>query len=296
MKVYLFAIFRKLVRTLSGRGLGLTKIPGVDPAYKKLYGLLRPKDIVLVEVQGSKMYVKPDDSGISAAIINQGVWEPQETALFYALIKPRMTVLDVGANMGYYTLIAAKLVGSAGRAYAFEPDPENCQLIVKSVQLNGYNNVSVFNNAVGDRRGRVKLHLESTNWGHSLSPRNINNPAGSIEVELITLDDLYQAGKLGDHIHFIKLDVQGAEELVLKGARMIIQEQRPVAVMELEPARLNNMGSDALNLLHWFEHEGYSIRVIEKDIDVPKSATPEMITFAAEKMGVLNVLLTPRTQ
>ncbi len=293
MREYLFALFRKFARGLAGRGLGLARIPGVDAAWRKIYALLRPDDIVLVDAQGSRMYVKPDDSGISSAIFSLGVWEPQETALFHSLIKPGMTVLDVGANMGYYTLIAAKLVGDKGHSYAFEPDPDNYRLIVKSVQVNGYRNVTVFNKAVADEFGRVKLYLESTNWGHSLSAQNINDPAGAVEVETVTLDGLYALGKLGSKIDFIKLDVQGAEGLVVKGARKVLLEHQPTVVMELEPARLRNMGSDALDLLCWFEAAGYSIRVIERDICLPASATLEDIALAAQTVGVLNVLCTP---
>jgi FkbM family methyltransferase len=291
LKKLIFDVFRTVVRGLSGRGLGIARMPGANAVYEKLYALLRPADIVLVDVQGSKMYVKPDDSFISSSIINLGVWETEETALFYSLIKPGMTILDVGANMGYYTLLAAKLVGTLGHVYAFEPDPGNYQLIVRSARVNGYRNVTVFNKAVADEIGLVKLYLESTNWGHSLSAQNVNQPSGFVEVEQVTLDGLYRAGQLGKKIDFIKIDVQGAEELVVKGARSVIQKNKPTIVMELEPKRLRNMGSDALPLLRGFETWGYTIRAIESDADLPRTASLEDIVFAAEKLGVLNVLL-----
>jgi FkbM family methyltransferase len=293
MKEHLFAIFRKVTRTLGGHGLGLAHIPGANALYQKLYARLRPSDIVLVDAQGSKMYVKPDDSFISSAIINVGTWEAQETALFYSLIKPGMTVLDIGANMGYYSLLAAKLVGDKGHVYAFEPDPFNYQLILKSVAVNNYRNVTAFNQAVADKPGHVKLYLESSNWGHSLSAQNINNPSGAVDVEMITLDSLYADGKLGSKIDFIKIDIQGAEEMAMNGARKLLQDTQPTIAMELEPARLVNMGADSLRLLRLFEHMGYNTRVIETDLNLPANPTLENIVAAAEKTGMVNVLLTP---
>jgi FkbM family methyltransferase len=262
--------------------------------YRKLYLMLRPKDVVLVSVQGNKMYVKPDDSGISLALINVGIWERHATEVFYSLVKPGMTILDIGANMGYYTLIASRLVGETGHVYAFEAAPDNYELIVRNIRINGYRNVTVFNSAVSDAPGRSKLYLESSNWGHSLASKNINDPAGSIDVDQVALDDLFTAGALGRQINLIKMDVQGAEGLVVKGAGKVLRQHRPTIMMELEPLRLRNLGSDSLELLRWFDKEGYGVEVIEKDVALPSSPSLEGITLAAEKVGVLNVLLAPK--
>ena len=297
MKEQLFLVFRKAVRILGGRGLGLARIPGVNAVYRKVYAQLRSSNLVLVEVQGSKMYVKPDDSMVSASLITLGIWEAQETTLFMSLIKPGMTVLDIGANIGYYSMIAAKLVGAQGHVYAFEPDPENYQLIVKSAQVNGYRQVTAFNNAVADDTRQVELFLDSNNSGHSLSAVNVIKAAGSVTVEQVSLDDFYRQGKLGTKIDFIKIDVQGAEQLAMKGARRVIQECKPIIAMELEPVRLRNMGADPLELLRSLERCGYAFRTIESEVELPPNATLEDIVSAAEKYekdGVLNLLLTSK--
>lgn len=117
LKQRLFGILRNVARNLAGRGLGLMRIPAANALYQKLYALLRPTGIVLADVQGFNMYVKLDDSWISSSLISLGTWETEETALFYSLLKPGMTVLDIGANMRYYTLIAAKVVGDTGHVY-----------------------------------------------------------------------------------------------------------------------------------------------------------------------------------
>lgn len=78
----------------------------------------------------------------------------------------------------------------------FEPDPFNYDLVLKSVEANGFRNITVFNQAVADKPGHLKLYLDSTNWGHSLSPQNVNSPSGSVDIETVALDDIYAAGKL----------------------------------------------------------------------------------------------------
>lgn len=98
---------------------------------------------------------------------------------------------------------------------------------------------------------------------------------------------------LGDNVNFIKIDVQGAEEMVMKGATRLLQKARPMVAMELEPARLRNMGAEPMRLLRLFDNWGYSSRSIETDIGLAPDAALEEIASAAEKVGVLNVLFIP---
>src|ERR1700687_1227511 len=117
----LFKLFQLLVRGVAGRGLGLHRIPLVSRAYEALSSKLI-QGVALADVDGQKMYVKADASHIANSLITMGGWEKRETEVFLSLIKPHMTMLDVGAHVGYYTLLAAKRVA---QVYAFEPDPES---------------------------------------------------------------------------------------------------------------------------------------------------------------------------
>ena len=130
-KSLLLSIFRKTKAILAGKGL--RKLPFVMTTYGLLYRYLKPTGILLIEVQNHRMYLDTRDTGVAPHLIMNGVYEEFETQVFRSMVKPGMVVLDVGANIGYYTLIAADLVGEQGRVYAFEPHPSNYDLRVRNI-------------------------------------------------------------------------------------------------------------------------------------------------------------------
>jgi tRNA G37 N-methylase Trm5 len=113
-------------------------------------------------VQGHKMYL---DSKESLDLSIYGVYEEYETDLIKKEIDRGDVVLDLGANIGYYTLLFAKKVGDEGRVYAFEPDPTNFSLLKKNVEINGYRNVVLIQKAVSNKNGKLKLYLNEDNKG-----------------------------------------------------------------------------------------------------------------------------------
>src|SRR5258708_4633510 len=148
------------------------------------------------------------DRYISPALRASGIFEPFETELAKVLIKPGDVVLDLGANIGYYTLLFARLVGPAGRVYAFEPEPANCALLKKNVELNGYENVVLVSKAVSNQTGLGKLFLCDFNQGdHRLYDSKDGRP--HIEIETVELDRFFH--NYGGSFDFIKFDIQGAE-------------------------------------------------------------------------------------
>jgi predicted methyltransferase len=109
----------------------------------------------LVEVNNHKMFLG-DCSLPTLACINSFVhdqYEPETSALMKRIIREGMTVFDLGAHVGYYTLLAAEQVGVTGHVFAFEPDPENYAVLIKNVELNGYKNVTFINMAISDMSG-----------------------------------------------------------------------------------------------------------------------------------------------
>jgi FkbM family methyltransferase len=290
MREVLFGLFRKATRIIGGRGLGLERVPFARRASAFLVKTLGSGRLVLVDVQGIRLYVKVDGSGIANALVTLGVWERIETASFTSLLKPGMTVLDIGANIGYYALIAARLVGPTGRVYAFEPDPRNCDLIKKSSQANGYTNLVCFQAAVSKVTGRAGLYLDSESWAHSMSAGNITHPAGSLEVDTVRLDDLFARGLLGETVDLMKIDVQGAEALVCEGAAGLLRRARPTLLMELEPKSLRNMGADPRRWLNSLHEYGYAIRILDDDTGPCQLMSTDEILSVAEMKGTVNIL------
>jgi FkbM family methyltransferase len=191
------------------------RVPAVRRVYQRFVRFY-PREM-LVEVESTPMYVLPRDSALSRELLMFGVYERGEVRIFHQMVKLGMTVLDLGANIGYFTLLAAKLVGPTGRVFAFEPDPTNFSLLQKNVSMNGYENVTVVDKAVSDQGGRAELFLSSDSWGHSLF--SVHRNAGSVQVQVTSIDEFLSKDVMVD---FVKMDVEGAELRALRGMRRIL--------------------------------------------------------------------------
>lgn len=176
------------------------------------------------EIQGHKMFI---DSTDAHRLSIYGFLEPLETELFKKEIKEGEVVLDIGANIGYYTLIAARIVGKKGKVFAFEPHPENFALLKKNVEINGYDNVVLINKAVSNKNGKVRLYLSERDTGaSSIYPEDSQK---SIEVETIRLDDYFKDFK--GKIDFVKMDIEGSEGEALQGMRGIIDKNKNIKII-----------------------------------------------------------------
>jgi FkbM family methyltransferase len=179
-----------------------------------------------------------------------GIYEPTETKLVQQEIKPGDIIVDIGANIGYYTLIFAKLAGPTGKVYAFEPEPDNFKTLQKNVELNGYNNVVLERKAVSDSAGTVKLYRSEENLGdHRMY--NSSDLGEAVEVECVTLDEYFRDKELIPN--FIKMDIQGAEGHALRGMSDLIDRTENLRMItEFWPYGLTGCGTnpaDYLNLL-----------------------------------------------
>ena len=160
-----------------------------------------------------------------------GTYEPEQTRLFEQLLRPGHTVLDVGANVGYYTLLASVLVGDAGRVHAFEPEPKNAGFLRRHTSINRRDNVRVEQAAVSDREGTARFDFGSgSGTGHLAD-------AGAIKVRTLRLDDYCAQHGLAPNA--IKIDVEGAEMSVLHGARETLVRHRPILFLSTHGAEVH---------------------------------------------------------
>jgi FkbM family methyltransferase len=131
-----------------------------------------------------------------------------------------MTVIDAGANIGYFTLIAARLVGPHGHVYAFEPVPTTAELLRKNIEINGYSDrVTVIQKALTDNASMVRIYLDDLALGISsiMANKQSNN---YVDVESISLDGFFRE-KSWPQIHLVKMDIEGAEKLALNGMKAL---------------------------------------------------------------------------
>ena len=262
MKNLFFAFLRATVKPLIGTKIsryGIFRKP-----YQYIYNLLRPRGTVLRHIQGNQMYINTDDQGIAPSLLLTGVYEPYETQLFAQILKPGMVVFDIGANIGYYTLIAAKIVGASGLVYAFEPDPENYELLVKNIKLNGFTNVVPIPKALSNTSGKQRMYKDGNNWGMvSFSAKNVSTKSRAFDTETATLNEFEQTVSKLD---IIKMDVEGAEGHVITGGQELLSKYAPVIFMEFIPASLKNTGTSPDELIESVANLGYTALLInEKD-------------------------------
>ncbi len=174
------------------------------------------------------------------------------------LIRPGMTVIDIGAHIGYYTRIFSELVGPTGRVLAFEAEPENFNLLRAHVSGAKYRNVEVLPYAVADRAGKLLLHLSPGHTNHSLVD-GYTDSKGANEVETVPLDP-FLAGRGIDRVDFVKIDVEGAEPLVLAGMRETIARSPHLAMLvELNPIALRAGGNEPDALARSLENAGFRL-------------------------------------
>ena len=136
------------------------------------------------------------------------------TRLFEETLKPGDSVLDIGANVGYFTVLGAKLVGPQGKVFAFEPEPSNYDVLLKNLELNGHMNVITLPKAVSNQKGTAELIISDLDSGfHSLAHLNLPE-RGTVTVETITIDDFMEENGW-PQIDLVKMDIEGGEPYAL---------------------------------------------------------------------------------
>jgi FkbM family methyltransferase len=247
--------------------------------------LFNDRNIVIKELDGKlRLFVDTSDVVIGWGII-RGKYEIDELNFVRRTVGPGQTVLDIGANIGLFTITMASLIGPTGKVYAFEPLEDHATLLARSVAENDFaDRVVLERAAVSDKTGSGRLISASktTNAGGAY----LNNgqvPMGheASEVKLITLDT-YPVRR---PVHFIKIDVEGAELLAFRGAKELLKEDRPVILSELHPEQLSKVsGCTASEFVA--ELEGYNYRCHELK-------GSELVPFKEKGSEVKSIVLLP---
>jgi FkbM family methyltransferase len=157
-------------------------------------------------------------------------YEPETVATFEALVQPGMTVADIGANIGHHTLILANLVTSLGSVHSFEPYPDTFHELVDNVRRNGFDRVHCNNVALSSKAGSATLYIGSDEAVNSLE-RTKYYDERKLTVSTDTLDNYVEREQLSS-LDLVKIDVEGAERLVLEGAAVTLKKFKPLLVVE----------------------------------------------------------------
>ncbi len=220
--------------------------PGLQPFF--------PDEYFNFPFIGGNIYLNVKESRMMLARA-LGIYESEKTQTICAMLKPDQSFIDVGCNKGDFSLLAAKIIGKDGSVLAFEPEPDNCQWVEKNISLNGYENIKLFQLALGDKNEDAQLYLGEKSGWHSL----VSNPActqkSTIEVKKRTLDSILEdAGN--PRVDMIKIDVEGAEMEVLQGASTIFGNNPDLIVLlDLHP----HMGVDPVEVCDFLAEKGFEI-------------------------------------
>jgi FkbM family methyltransferase len=183
-----------------------------------------------------------------------GFCEPAARAM-RSLLRPGDVMIDAGANIGLFTVLAAARVGSHGRVIACEPSTATMQLLRDNVARNGFGWVELQEVALAEQPGRLEMQVFEPGSGFSSFAPAETSRASRIEVEVTTLDRV--AGPLLERTRLVKLDVEGAELRALRGAGALLERARPDFIVELEPEHLDRQGSSLADVQELFRDAGY---------------------------------------
>ena len=223
----------------------------------------------MVETPGGRLFVSDADQGsVARALRNKGRYEKDWTAWMRANIGAGMHVVDVGANVGYYSVLLASLVGPTGRVIACEPDPGNAALLRRSVAENQFTHVQVVEAAVTGGEGRATLYQDASWHGvHSLARGNTVNPGdGRVDVATVSLDALMR--DVAADVDFVKIDAQGAEADIVQGAARLLGQAHARVLMEIWPFGIRGLGGSLSGVIAPLVAHGFTSWTMERSREV----------------------------
>jgi FkbM family methyltransferase len=207
------------------------------------------------------IYSALDDLSVGKYVRNDN-YEREVTAVFRAYLRAGLRVVDIGANIGYFTMLSARLVGPTGHVLAVEPNPRNARSIEASRRLNKFDNVTIAQVAAGRETGLLILNTSHSNGTTSPLPDDSARIFEAETVPCIPLDKLVDEL----HIDFVKVDVEGAEYNALLGGETMIRRCRPFILSEFSPSMMPGIsGISGEDYLRWLIGLDYELAVIRPD-------------------------------
>jgi FkbM family methyltransferase len=240
------------------------------------YGVVATKKIkrknsnqLIVDVNQYKLEVIPGDLGISSELIMFKTHEPLTTKLLSKELKKGMTCLDVGGNIGYYTLLESNIVGNDGKVIAIEPSPPNFKHLKKNLSIQDAKNVDAYNFAAGDVDGEVNFLVYRESNGSFTIPdgETTDLPGELIKVPAKRMDTFLNELNI-EHVDFVRMDVEGYEHHIIEGMKNIIKNSKPMFQIEVHVTLLGKEGTK--KFLKEFQDYGYEAKYyVPRDIDLP---------------------------
>lgn len=250
----------------------------------------------IAQRDGYRLYASPADIQIGRHVLD-GVYEPEIEALFRAIVRPGMAIIDIGANIGVFTMLSAHLAGPTGAVLAIEPNPDNARMIEASRRLNGFDHVTVAQAGAGRALGLLVLNTTHSNGTTSDPGDDLAQLLQSRTVACLPVDTLVSTMWPGRPVALIKVDVEGAEYNALLGAQATIARDHPTIITEFSPTFMPGIsGVSGPEYLQWLHAQGYEIAIIDPDgPPIPAGQDPNRVmqAFEARNKDHIDLLATP---
>lgn len=236
-------MFKKFIKQFLGRGLGKSAI--AKYLSKTFIFVFNP-----FTIEGSKLYLPQDEIQFLLG------YDPIKKDAFKQVVKENDVVVDLGAHIGYYTMLAAKLVGPGGKVYAFEPYKNNFDLLKKNKEKNKYDNIVLENKAVVDKTKEGEIYTWHESRYHSLY---VKEDKSSQKIQMVSLDDYFKnySGK----IDVIKINIMGSEGLAIKGMTEVLGKNKDLKIfMYFTPGRIKELGDNPMDCLNILKELGFKVK------------------------------------
>lgn len=242
-----------------------------------------------------------DDFGVGWEILERGTYEPHVVAFYRRVLRRGMTVLDVGANVGFHALHAATLVRPGGRVVAVEPDARNASLLRLALSMNDSLPVEVIEAALADADrelvlsdlgNRANSGARFTHRDRSVLDKLVHGPDPRFQsVRALRWDD----GHLDLPVDLVKLDVEGFEPRVVCGMERSLERHRPIVLSEYAPSNLVNLGgTEPSAYLSWFLKRGYHCSILDEESAALVPGTDEAIAAHLRGRHHIDLVFSPR--
>lgn len=229
--------------------------------YYWLYSKLRPSKLIIREIQGSKMYLNLKDYGLSKQLVLNGIREPECTRIMKKELEKGMVIAEIGANIGYYALLEASIIGEKGKIYAIEPFPSNFDLLQKNIKLNSYDKIiESYNIAISNYSGKEKLYVTSK---HNLCNMLATEADEFVEVKTETLDNFIENKQKPD---LIRMDIEGFEYYVIEGMKKTMKQCNSCKMfIEVHPYQMDQKDLDFKKPIKTIFDLGFKPKYIVKE-------------------------------
>jgi FkbM family methyltransferase len=240
-------------------------------------------------IHGIWLFAHPKHIGIFQFLI-QNDYENQSTKLFREKIKKNWVVVDLGAHVGYYSIIASNKLQGTGKVYSIEPDPQNYQLLLRNIHFNKLKNVVPLQVATADVSGVNFLYFSDQDPTEHRLVASKGKKETKIKVKQDTLDNIFKNQK----VDFIKLDVQGYEYKSLKGGQKIINKYHPLLLVEFWEEGLLAAGDKPQTFFNFLIKNGYQLLALDEYSSKQKHIkTYDQFVDYGRNKSFFNILCTP---